>query len=374
MNDLELLERHKPVLMFDPQYDYRTLAAGSALANPGNLLLRDHGELIARSTDAKPLELDALTAYDDPDPGDFLALAAGQAGDASRMEWEEPHRGRLYGRVERDTDGKRTWLQYWFWLYYNPKHLFGFGKHEGDWEMVQIGLDERLEPKEASYAQHNSGETRRWREKSMCFKKDDPNRPLVFVAPLSHASYFEPGTHPYFFGVDDPRDDGPPADNLSLVEFGDWARWPGRWGNPERAFLGRLGNGPNSPGHQGAKWDNPGDWHKSLRTRKLRVWVGRAVHRLGFLTYPHQPATLRARLDGGRVEIEWELSRRRRGRHLYVTLHQDHLVLNSRRIRGAGRKDETSLLVPDGRQPTAVTASVYNRLRQRSDPQSVPIA
>jgi hypothetical protein len=359
MNDLELLERHKPVLRFDPQYDYRTLNASSALANAGNLLLRDHGEVIARS----PLGLDDLTTYEH-EPGDFLALAAGQSSDASRMEWEEPHRGCLYARVERD--GKLTWLQYWFWLYYNPKHLFGFGKHEGDWELVQIGLDENLKPKVASYAQHSSGEARRW--KDMRLKDDDPNRPLVFVAPLSHAAYFEPGTHPYVFGVDDPRDDGPPADDLPLVEFGDWAHWPGRWGNPERAFLGRLGQGPQSPGHQGAKWNAPGEWHKSLRNRKLRVLLGRAVHRLGFLTYPHRPAALRARLDSGRVTVDWELAPRRPGRHLYVTLHQDHLVLCSRRIRNASRVGETSLGVPEGRRPSAVMVSVYNRLRQRSDP------
>jgi hypothetical protein len=364
MNDRELLERHKPVLMFDPQYDYRTLNASSAFANPGNLLLRDHGEVIARG----PLELDALAAYE-AEPGDFLALAAGQSGDASRMEWEEPRRGCLYARVERGRDGDLTWLQYWFWLYYNPKHLFGFGKHEGDWEMVQIGLDERLEPKVACYAQHNSGEARRWRKGSMHFKEDDPNRPLVFVAPLSHASYFEPGTHPYLFGMDDPRGDGPPAADLPLAEFGDWARWPGSWGNPERALLGRLGKGPQSPGHQGAKWDAPSSWHRKLRNRRLRVLLGKAAHALGSLTFPRRPEALRAQRAGRRVTVDWRLARRgRRGRHLYVTLHQDHLVLCSRTIRTAPQEGQTSLLVPEGREPNAVMASVYNRLRQRSDP------
>jgi hypothetical protein len=371
MSDLELLQRHKPVLKFDPQYDYRTLAASSALANPGNLLLREHGELIARSSEAAPLGLESLTAYEH-EPGDFLALAAGHPGDASRMEWEEPHRGCLYGRVK--VDGGRTWLQYWFWLYYNPKHLFGFGKHEGDWELVQIGLGEDLRPEVASYAQHDSGEARPWRKGAMYFKEDDPDRPVVYVAPLSHASYFEPGTHPYMVGVDDPRDDGPAADDLALVEFGDWASWPGRWGNPERAFLGRLGKGPQSPAHQGAKWDAPGKWHDTLRHRKLRVLVGRAVHALGALSFPRPPATLRAKLDGGRVTVDYELARRgRRGRHLLLTLHQGHLVIASRTIPKAARASPTSLHVPDGREPTAVTASVYNRLRQRSVPMRVEL-
>ncbi|MGH2847773.1 MAG: hypothetical protein ACRDL0_17420 [Thermoleophilaceae bacterium] len=367
MSDRELLERHKPVLIFDPQYDYRALGASSALANPGNLLLREHGEVIARS----PLELDALATYA-PEAGDFLALAADFPGDAGRMEWEEPHRGRIYGRVKRD--GGRIWLQYWFWLYYNPKNLFGFGKHEGDWEMVQIGLGDDEKPEVANYAQHDSGEARPWRNGPMDFKEDDPDRPVVYVAPLSHASYFKPGTHPYLLGIDDPRADGPPA-NLSLAAFGDWATWPGRWGNPERSFLGRVGRGPNSPGHQGAKWDAPDAWHRRLRYRKLRVLLGRAAHGLGALTFPHPPATLRADLAGERVTVDYELAGGGRGgRHLYLTLHQGHLVVANRIVRDAPRQGQTSLRIPDGRQPTALMASVYNRLRQRSEPAREPLA
>jgi hypothetical protein len=74
------------------------------------------------------------------------------------------------------------------------------------------------------------------------------------------------------------------------------------------------------------------------------------------------------------VTVEWELAPRRRGRHLYVTLHQDHLVIATRRVRAAERTDETSLRVPDGRTPTSVTVSVYNRMRQRSVPKSTAVA
>jgi hypothetical protein len=370
MTDRELLERHKPILKFDPQYDYRALNASSALANPGNVLLREHGEVVARSREGEPLTLAALTGYE-PEPGDFLALAADHPGDSGRMEWEEDHRGRIYGRVVRD--GRRTWLQYWFWLYYNPKHLFGFGKHEGDWEMVQIGLGEDQEPEVASYAQHNSGEARPWKNGAMDLDEADPNRPLVYVAPFSHASYFKPGSQPYVLGVDDPRGDGPHAE-LPLGEFGDWATWPGKWGNPERSFFGRIGRGPSSPAHQGDKWGAPAAWHRRLRHRKLRVLLGRAVHRLGFLTYPREPTVLSARPDGsGRVTVEWELARRRRGRHLYVTLHQDHLVVCARRVRAAKRRGQTSLKIPEGRTPTTVTVSVYNRMRQRSVPTSIAL-
>jgi hypothetical protein len=193
------------------------------------------------------------------------------------------------------------------------------------------------------------------------------------VAPFSHASYFEAGSQPYVLGLDDPRADGPPAD-LPLAEFGHWASWPGKWGNPERSIAGRVGRGPSSPAHQGQKWSDPDAWHQRLRYRRFRVLLGRVVHRLGFLTYPHEPASLVARADGNRVTVEWELAPRRRGRHLYVTLHQDHLVIATRRVRGAERTGETSLRVPEGRTPTSVTVSVYNRMRQRSVPKSTPVA
>ena len=59
---------------------------------------------------------------------------------------------------------------------------------------------------------------------------------------------------------------------------------------------------------------------------------------------------------------------------MYVTLHQDHLVIGTRRVRAAGRTGETSLRVPDGRTPTSVKVSVYNRMRQRSVPKRAELA
>ena len=81
-------------------------------------------------------------------------------------------------------DDDRVWLQYWLWLYYNPKNLFGFGKHEGDWEMIQIGFDADGRPS-CHRAQHDSGEAR-GRGVGRARRRVAP---VVYVAPLSHASY-----------------------------------------------------------------------------------------------------------------------------------------------------------------------------------------
>lgn len=60
----------------------------------------------------------------------------------------------------RDPDSGQLWLQYWLWYIYNDYHLaFNAGLHEGDWEMVQVGMDGD-EPKVAVYAQHDQAERR----------------------------------------------------------------------------------------------------------------------------------------------------------------------------------------------------------------------
>jgi hypothetical protein len=368
--ELDLLYRHRPVLAFDPQYDYRVLAADSAVSNHGNILRRSDGEVIARAGGHPRLGLETLTSYPsglDVRDDDCLAMAPDHAGDARRMEWEEPHRGRIYGRVAQDEG--RTWLQYWFWLYYNPKNLLGFGKHEGDWEMIQVGLGPSEDPEVVTYAQHDSGEARPWRQGDMEFWPGDPRRPVVYVAPLSHASYFEPNAHPYFLGIDHPYAGGPASAELPLVPFGQWVDWEGRWGSTERTIGGRIGSGPRSPGRQNPKWECPGAWHRRMRYRRVRSLLGSAMHGLGRLTYPHVPRITEVRADAGRVEVQWELpgQRIRRGRHLYITLHERHFVIASRIVEDAVPFGATTLLVPEARRPTTVMASAYNRLRQRSD-------
>lgn len=367
--DAGLLERHRPVLRFDPQYDYRLLGVESALRNEGNILRRLDGEVIARAGGEPELTADLLVAYPGglkPRPDDCLAMAPDCSGDARRMEWSESQRGRIYGRVKEDCG--RTWLQYWFWLYYNPKHLMGLGKHEGDWEMVQIGLDADGAPEVLTYAQHDSGEARLWSGEGVEHHPQDGNRPIVYVAPLSHAAYFEPGAHPYLVGIDHPLADGPGAAELPVEPFAEWVYWPGRWGSSERKVLSRFGGGPASPSYQNPKWSRPGLWHREQRERGLRRWMVDTLRRGGRLTDPNTPGIVESTRVGRRVHLRWQLrgGPRRRGRHLYVTLHERHFVIASRIVDHAPPTGEVSLAIPDGRQPTATMISAYNRVRQRS--------
>lgn len=105
-----------------------------------------------------------------------------------------------HGRVVHDSDG-RLWLQYWFFYYYNDQDILGIGDHEGNWEGVQYRLKPDLTgPDEATYSQHTDAEAERcpWslvRKESVVEGGVTREAPLVYVAALSQASYFVPGSH-----------------------------------------------------------------------------------------------------------------------------------------------------------------------------------
>ena len=315
-----------------------------------------------------PLTLELLRAYPDerePQPDDCLCQAPDVLGDARAMEGDPRYAGRLYGRVVR-ADGGRDWLQYWFWLYYNPKNLFGFGKHEGDWEMIQIGLGSDGQPELLAYAQHDSGEARKADDVEWV-ERDGSRHPVVYVAPHSHASYFEPRTHPYPIGIDHPYGDGP-EDWLPVEEFGDWVNWPGRWGNAERVIAQRIGNGPPSPSCQEPKWTSPAAFQSKMGRRKPRALLGRLLQRLATPFYPLQPE-LSARLEGRRCIVEYAVRNTglRRSRHLLLTVHDGERVVASRAVRCAGDAGSEIFRLSAAPSSPQVWGSTFNRVRQRSD-------
>jgi hypothetical protein len=189
----------------------------------------------------------------------------------------------------------------------------------------------------------------------------------VYVAPLSHASYFEGGTHPYPVGIDHPYGDGPEA-WLPVARFGDWVHWPGRWGNSERVIAERIGNGPPSPSRQSSKWKSPAAFQRKMGRRKLRAVLGRLLYRLGKPFYPNPPQ-LAARLEGRRCIVDYRLSNTslRRSRHLYLTVHEGERVIASRTVRYAPESGSEILRVSHDPDAFAVWGSTWNRVRQRSD-------
>lgn len=143
------------------------------------------------------------------------------------------------------------WHQYWLWYLYNPKDYLGHGRHEGDWEFVQIGVA-RETPILMTLSAHQGGNKREYWNVEV---RDE--RPVVYVARDSHANYFVPGRQ----GVEDECDGrGMIAHRIEWREFGPWAAWDGRWGNSTG-----LGQSPQSPGQQVRRWKAPHSYHSDAK-------------------------------------------------------------------------------------------------------------
>jgi hypothetical protein len=169
-----------------------------------------------------------------------------------------------------------VWLQYWFFYLYNSKNVI-IGEHEGDWEMIQLGLGDDRNPDEVTYAQHGNGEKKPWKKIK---KEEGDTAPVVLVAFESHAPYFNANPrHPYRGGLDRATGDGERV-LPTLVHMTDrWAEWPGTWG----ASVGdvpSIGDSPTAPRTKG-QWCDPRGFHADADEGWLdRVFVPPPFHRL----------------------------------------------------------------------------------------------
>ena len=129
------------------------------------------------------------------------------------------------------------------------------GRHEGDWEMVQVALGRDGRPEDATFAQHS------W--KARCSWTGH-----VFVANSSHASYRDRGEHgrPW----PDP-DDEALGDGRTVVpevrRFSEFVHFDGRWGRSEaRWWIPGEAPSPRGPWRQPeSAWADPAGWHEQAR-------------------------------------------------------------------------------------------------------------
>ncbi len=174
----------------------------------------------------------------------------------------------VYARAAR-RDGGGAWLQYW--LYYpgqdQDRGIVRIGRHEGDWELVQIRVDPGGRPREVVYAQHRGGERCAWSE-----VERSSGRPVVYVARGSHASYLRAGVRDRLWP--DPNDEAngrgrSVRPRLVRVSAGSprWMRWPGRWGDAKaRWWVPGEQDSPRGPAFQpDGRWSDPEDWAKAAR-------------------------------------------------------------------------------------------------------------
>jgi hypothetical protein len=264
------LTEHLPVLRYDSQECYFADSAAEWTDHAGNFLKDAAGEVLA-SAGGKDGPADLSLEFIGPsygpdqkaDKADVISdPTRDYRGEARKLHADPAYGNRVYGRVK--PDGDYRWLQYWFFYYYNDYnllgHFLGAGRHEGDWEMIQIALGEEDEPTLAVFAQHEHAKTSDWDQVDLV---PGTARPIVYVARGSHASYFETGyfhwTGHWWDHANGKRRRSPDL-QLELVDEEDprwhWVRWPGHWGDTKKGSLPFDSDSPVGPGVHD-QWDNP---------------------------------------------------------------------------------------------------------------------
>jgi Tol biopolymer transport system component len=238
-----------------------------------------------------------------------------KAIDAQRMHGDSRYGNRVYGRVKTMPSGEVV-LQYWLWYYYNSKEIFGSGLHEGDWELVTIVLGPDYYPEWAVAAQHTGGERCPW----VNVRRTPAERPIIYVANDSHASYFSDGDHRWDAGavLDEADGQGGPPVTPAIVDISAppaWINWRGKWGSSD-ASPGGPAQGGNAQ-----KWNDPIGWVYSVsgctegQTQAAASARRKTRHRARVSRPPY--AAVQARRTGSRVRVryrftEWPAERRRR--------------------------------------------------------------
>lgn len=274
--DAALLERFKPILRYDSQGSFFADSAAEmtdrvAANGRGNTLQRHDGTVLAGarpSAGQAQLDLAFLGAgqYADGtsvrDDDNLDAVGRDYVLAARQLHAQAAYANRIHAHVARE-DGK-AWLQYWFFYYYNDKAFLGFGLHEGDWEMVQVGLGTNGAPQVMTFAQHDHGERVPWAS-----AERQGDRPVVYVARGSQASYPRAGRHRAPI-VPDQADGRGATMSTAALELLDgpappWVGWPGRWGST------RAGNAAESDSPRGPRrhdqWSRPAEFNEDAVER-----------------------------------------------------------------------------------------------------------
>jgi hypothetical protein len=274
MTDEELLQRFMPKVCYDSLEAFFADHPLQMLVNPGNTLRRApaggrDGETLATAPNIT-LEWPKYAGNKDGKDTDLVGIR-GRDYRTQYVALRKAHpelKNKLVARAVRDPQSGQLWLQYWLWYIYNDYHLaFNAGLHEGDWEMVQLGLKGET-PDVVVYAQHDQAERRDWSQ----VRKTGDGRPIVFSARGSHASYFEPGlysTEAWYDVCDGARS----ASITELVILDEnalpgWARWQGYWGDTKAPIKRVFSDSPRGPIKQTEKWSHPGRWADGAHERR----------------------------------------------------------------------------------------------------------
>ena len=305
--------------------------------------------------------------------------------------------GIAYGRVKPEGGGG-IFLQYWLFYADNPCVLPP-GRHDGDWELVQVRVErtgDGFEATQVTLAEHGKPVTKKVEAAAA------ERGPEVFVAVDSHACYFKSGAQPMLPLSDTCQPVAAGGVKPAVVPFplaeddGDWAHWSGRWGmdgaegtrvalrlglKNTPPILRRLnfgaGESPPSPGLQ-SSWPSPEAFAGSgARRKRFTVALRQLAHFIGRLTWPREaPVVSVERIDEGRYAIEARPAGRllRRIARVSVALDEQTAGGNLRPLAmySVRTRDPAEVFKVAHGGELAWRAAGYNFLRQRGEPVKQP--
>jgi hypothetical protein len=243
-----LIEKYSPVLFFYPQEKYYPMNISSLMDFSDLKSVEDSSFLDPKPTYVSELvdnnmklfmdnpDVDVTKSYSFPDPSDFNIY---------------PYT--VYARKVTNQNNY-TALQYYFFY----PHNFWNNNHEGDWEMIQVILDENNEFESASHNFHFLTGDVDYKEQMEWY---DNTHPVVMIGQGSHASYFN--WTPYgeatfivrllnnLLEIESLSKDGkilhhgsinfnsPEACNYNIELIDDsltWINFPGHWGEIPQTF------------------------------------------------------------------------------------------------------------------------------------------
>jgi hypothetical protein len=288
-----LLTALRPVLRYDSHERYFADSAASFVENRFDggpmtayrtRLLRSDGTLIADA--GGELELDFLRAGNYPNgqpvqDGDRLDGGPEPVADARRRHLDDEISDVIYGRVAPRSGGG-LWLQYWLFYFHSAKGipgvsgaegLLGAGLHQGDWELVQVGIPKDQvgaadpKPDVAVLAAHDYAHRIAWDE----VDRTEVGDWIIYPGRASHATYPKAGRWhgkkrgPFSFDVLDDFADGGGVrrePDVQAIRIGApvWVGWPGLWGSTKpKPVIG--GGSPQGPWRQ-RPWRDPDGFAK----------------------------------------------------------------------------------------------------------------
>jgi len=289
-----LLERHAPELRYDSRERDFAVPLGTIFSESATRLIAADRKRLPSDR----LGLDALGRTYILDGRPDSAARSDDSLDLPDTSSVERPSAAAPAYARSVLDGRRRlWLQYWFYYVANTQDrgVVRIGRHEGDWELMQVRLDEAQRPVEVTMAQHSAGERCPW---SRVERSDGGNAPIVYVAEGSHAAFFSAGTRRR--ALYEPRDradgGGPrarPVVQFISDAFPRWMTWPGRWGGSLGGPAPGAQASPRGPAFQGlSKWTDPGEFSER-HARTCGACAFATCGRLGaapFLLWPGAPA------------------------------------------------------------------------------------